>query len=1225
MARCCKSSLVVVLSLLGCCFSAGPARAEIPPAYYDAATGLSGGELKQALHQIIRQHTVVPYGNVPAALRDIWRDPTNDSNIQLIYSSSSVDAYSNWNREHLWPRARGNAEQAGPDESDLFHVVPADVGVNSLRGSLYFDFSDLTDPKYGIGSGGAAQFSYDSDSFQPPPEQRGDIARAMFYMDVRYNGSELNTSDLELVSIVPSGPQMANLNTLLLWHAADPPDEAERVRNDIIYFSYQGNRNPFIDRPELVAAIWGDGTPGNLLSAPLARVGAISATAVESPPGPARFLVSLNQFAGAEGVTLKFSMSGQAISSEYSLSVQGLGVVTYDPANGTGSLQIPAGYATATILLTPNVDNLEEGPETARLNLVLGSGYQLTPDASAYATITIQDAPSFPVSWNFDSVATTNKTLTANVGQGSLSLSNWGGSFTNYSGRTSSSLGLVAGPGMAGNGTSVDFNFSMTGFRSLSLSFYTQGTSGGFNSGFWSASTDGINFTTNTSTNTARTSSGFVSRFVDFSFLSWLNDAANVIIRYTLSGATSTNGNNRIDDLVFSAVPLSSGSVVANDLFTDASLLEGAEATATGSNVGATREAGEPLHFNTGTASVWWRWTASANGVVSIATTGSSFDTVLAVYTGNSVGALTRVASDDDSGGGYSSRVTFNAVAGTTYRIAVDGYGPATGSVSLSLVRSSLPIVNSFSPSLGRAGTTVSVSGNNLSAVTGVRFGGVSATSFTKLSDNELVAVVPAGAASGVISLVSGSGTGQSSSWFRVTLAPGIPSASPDSSNIVGLSTVQGGASVSYVFRVSAESMPGTLRISAPQGFEVSLDGQSFADALEVSAPQRLDSASNYAFGSTNWANAGNGFENWSVWTQQGTGAAGAVVANPVESGVTGFGDRALSLFATPASSSAYAYASRRFRSPLAVGDIFSLRWAVNWDPNTSSGYNYFNLGSGGASLLTVWQGSNPGSIYFYAPGVSTVDTGIPHGTGPMTWSFELIAEDTLRVTATRRDGSSEILFARDITVAGAPDYFVWHAYQLDADIKRRLYFNDLRIDSASPGGGRLPSTMVYVRLAATASAGNLSGPISLTSGGQALGSVNVSGTVTGGSAYDEWVRSHNLDPQGNGAAAADPDGDGHSNRLEFAFGRSPVASDPSLLQMTTTTLAMTIRYLARTSGYTYTIQRSTDLLTGFVEASGVVPVVSESQDGAPSGWRRMEFSVPASGSAFYRIETNGE
>lgn len=124
----------------------------------------------------------------------------------------------------------------------------------------------------------------------------------------------------------------------------------------------------------------------------------------------------------------------------------------------------------------------------------------------------------------------------------------------------------------------------------------------------------------------------------------------------------------------------------ANDRFASATVLSGAAFSITGSNVGASREAGEPTHpDSSGGASVWWVWSAPASGTVTLGTAGSSFDTILAVYTGASLGSLTRVAADDDSGTGSASLVTFSATAGTTYRFMVDGYGGITGSVSLTL------------------------------------------------------------------------------------------------------------------------------------------------------------------------------------------------------------------------------------------------------------------------------------------------------------------------------------------------------------------------------------------------------------------------------------------------------------------------------------------------------------------------------------------------------------
>ena len=94
-------------------------------------------------------------------------------------------------------------------------------------------------------------------AFEPPAGVRGDVARALFYMAVRYDGSEAGTADLEL-SDAPSarGATMGALSVLLRWHVGDPVDAAERARNDGV-FAWQRNRNPFVDHPEFVAEVFG--------------------------------------------------------------------------------------------------------------------------------------------------------------------------------------------------------------------------------------------------------------------------------------------------------------------------------------------------------------------------------------------------------------------------------------------------------------------------------------------------------------------------------------------------------------------------------------------------------------------------------------------------------------------------------------------------------------------------------------------------------------------------------------------------------------------------------------------------------------------------------------------------------------------------------------------------------------------------------------------------------
>ena len=132
----------------------------------------------------------------------------------------------------------------------------------------------------------------------------------------------------------------------------------------------------------------------------------------------------------------------------------------------------------------------------------------------------------------------------------------------------------------------------------------------------------------------------------------------------------------------------------ANDNFANRINIRHHQIGVEGTNRYATAETGEPIHANVSTArnSVWWRFTSLASGPVTLRTAGSSFDTVLAVYTGSSVANLTEIASNDDEDAGTNkSRVTFEAIAGTTYAIAVAGKGNASGSIRLTISRTQPP------------------------------------------------------------------------------------------------------------------------------------------------------------------------------------------------------------------------------------------------------------------------------------------------------------------------------------------------------------------------------------------------------------------------------------------------------------------------------------------------------------------------------------------------------
>jgi hypothetical protein len=145
------------------------------------------------------------------------------------------------------------------------------------------------------------------------------------------------------------------------------------------------------------------------------------------------------------------------------------------------------------------------------------------------------------------------------------------------------------------------------------------------------------------------------------------------------------------------STPLALPAAPANDLFASAQVISGCTGSVSGTNVGSKRETSEPRHDsatnpNAGAGSVWYSWQAPSSGLMTITTENSNFDTMLGVYTGNAVNGLTVVLQPDgtparnddiDPGVILSSRVTFNATAGTTYRIAVDGWGGARGLITL--------------------------------------------------------------------------------------------------------------------------------------------------------------------------------------------------------------------------------------------------------------------------------------------------------------------------------------------------------------------------------------------------------------------------------------------------------------------------------------------------------------------------------------------------------------
>ena len=241
---------------------------QIPYGYYNGMDTLVGNPLKMALHNIINEHTEFPY---TSSTTDVWdilkqtdKDPNDTNKIILFYTGWSVDAGQEWNsgsgwsREHIWSKSHGAFGTSRGAGTDVHHLRPADPSVNSAKNNRWFDTCSI--PYLDNGNYTGCFTSLNNWVWQPRDEVKGDVARMVFYMATRYEGNN-GEPDLELIDYLPvdnntSDPVYAKLNTLIQWHNEDSVDDWERKRNNIIYYNFQNNRNPFIDHPEYVGLIW---------------------------------------------------------------------------------------------------------------------------------------------------------------------------------------------------------------------------------------------------------------------------------------------------------------------------------------------------------------------------------------------------------------------------------------------------------------------------------------------------------------------------------------------------------------------------------------------------------------------------------------------------------------------------------------------------------------------------------------------------------------------------------------------------------------------------------------------------------------------------------------------------------------------------------------------------------------------------------------------------------
>jgi len=244
--------------------------AQAPSNYYNSANGLTGNQLKLALHNIIKGHTSISY----SATMDAFWSTDNKGNgvVWDMYSDrpggtppyvyhlgqdncGSYDSEGDcYNREHSWPQSWFGTDATA--KTDLHHLFPTDGFVNNKRGNNAFGEvrSASWTSQNGSKLGTCKTQGFSGTVFEPIDEYKGDFARALMYMSVRYYTEDASWSTSDMTTKSEIKPWAIQL--LMRWNEQDPVSQKEINRNNVIYSQYQHNRNPFVDHPEYARMIW---------------------------------------------------------------------------------------------------------------------------------------------------------------------------------------------------------------------------------------------------------------------------------------------------------------------------------------------------------------------------------------------------------------------------------------------------------------------------------------------------------------------------------------------------------------------------------------------------------------------------------------------------------------------------------------------------------------------------------------------------------------------------------------------------------------------------------------------------------------------------------------------------------------------------------------------------------------------------------------------------------
>lgn len=259
MYRIIRNFILIVVAVLGTV----SVSAAVPVGYYSSIDGKRGQDLKNAVHALLKKHTVVTYSSLWYHFPSTDSYPDNPSRVWDMYSNTAryyrgSGSVSGMNREHSFPKSWWGGTQVDA-YTDLNHLYPSDADANLAKNN--YPLGEVSSPWFNngvtkVGTPMAGQGGGCSNVFEPDDQYKGDFARTYFYMATcyqdytwKYTYMLSNTSWLTL--------SQWSIDLLLKWSRMDPVSDKEMARNEAVY-KIQNNRNPFIDNPLLAEYIWGD-------------------------------------------------------------------------------------------------------------------------------------------------------------------------------------------------------------------------------------------------------------------------------------------------------------------------------------------------------------------------------------------------------------------------------------------------------------------------------------------------------------------------------------------------------------------------------------------------------------------------------------------------------------------------------------------------------------------------------------------------------------------------------------------------------------------------------------------------------------------------------------------------------------------------------------------------------------------------------------------------------